>query len=102
MSPAGACSNPRRLDASLPAPPPLAWLQNHLEEYCPQSTGFRHPSSGKLFAELAGGGSLGRGPRKPASGAEPMASSEMAEGGAWSLGCGSVSALGDCKLWTSP
>lgn len=53
-----------------------------------KSAGFRHHGSGKLFAELAGGGSLGRGPRKPASGAKPMVSSELVEGGAWSLGWG--------------
>ncbi|KAI5142488.1 Polycystin-1 [Manis pentadactyla] len=69
-------------------PYPLAWLQNHSAGVQFQSAGFRHQDSGKLFAELAGGGSPGRGPKKPASGAEPTAFSEVTEGGAWSPGCG--------------
>lgn len=70
----------------LPHPPGLAPKLLYGER--PQSTGFRHHGSGKLFAQLAGGGSRGRGPRKPASGNQAWASTEMVEGGAQSLGCG--------------
>lgn len=45
-------------------PHSLAGLQNHSGRVHPPSMGFRH-DSGKFFAELAGGGSPGRGSRKP-------------------------------------
>ena len=71
-----------------PAPSLQFLLQNRSGWVCAQSMGFRQHRSGKLFAELAGGGLLGRGPRESTSGAKPMASSEMVEGSAQSLGCG--------------
>lgn len=76
------------LDAFMPPSHPPAWLRTRSGRVHLQNVGFELHGSGKFFAELAGGGSLERGPRKPVSGAETMASSQMAEGGAWSLGCG--------------
>lgn len=69
LSPAGACVTSPRTPVCFPQP--LAWLRDQPGSVRPQSTGFRHHGSGKLFAQLAGGGLLGRGPRKPASGTKP-------------------------------
>lgn len=82
-------------------PHPLAWLQNHSGRVHPQSAGFRHHGSGKLFAELAGGGSLGRGPRKPASGAEPTAPGAQAVGSTSTL-CTRKLGVGQRAEWELP
>lgn len=68
VSPTRARSSPGHLDAYPPTPTPPTRLQNRSGRVCARSAGCRHRRSGKLSAELAGGGLLERGPRKSTSG----------------------------------
>lgn len=83
----------------VPSCPPLTpgLAQTGSEGVRLQSVGFRLHGSGKFSPELAGGGSLERGPGKPVSGAETRLPCRwMKVPGVWAVGAYWPSALQSC------